>query len=450
MSHERSTGTRTAYLLVAITLVLATLGSHRSAAEEPLVLTLPETLSRAAQRPRAVAAEQRAQAAEHLAEAASRLTRWPSVTVSSELDRRDRDYLFDTPVGEFSLGKRTSSAASLRLTQPLLDPAQRFHAVPAARSDAEGERHQAVRLRQLLAGEAAHRFLDVLSVEARIRATEAFIVSLEARLAEIVERVEAGRALEADALKIKLDLDSARLDRATLGQMLAIARRQLGRAVGHDGPVAASFAGPFHLPLAETPQELIARAQATRAELSALDARRHALEKRASATRAERLPRLEAGASYFLSDGDPLRPEEQLTGHLQLVWTPFANHTRKPRAAAFTAQAEATRGELEDERRRVVVEVHTALAHLARARTAVEVRQTGIDLAAESLRVERERYAGGRATTNDLLAAEAALRDQQTEHDLARIAVARARIDLSLAVGDDELWPTTAPSEEAP
>ncbi|NOZ95363.1 MAG: TolC family protein, partial [Acidobacteria bacterium] len=83
----------------------------------------------------------------------------------------------------------------------------------------------------------------------------------------------------------------------------------------------------------------------------------------------------------------------------------------------------------------VAVDVRAALAAIVTARGALRVGERGVEQARETLRVERERHASGRATTNDLLEAEARLRDKRTQRDLARLAITRAWLELWLATG---------------
>jgi outer membrane protein TolC len=83
-----------------------------------------------------------------------------------------------------------------------------------------------------------------------------------------------------------------------------------------------------------------------------------------------------------------------------------------------------------------MVEVRSALAELVTARAAVGVAERGVEQAGETLRVEAERHAAGRSTTNDLLDAEAALRRERTTRDLARLDVVRAHLRLALAKGE--------------
>ena len=415
--------------------------------QETLSLTLAEVLERAVSRPQARAAQERAKAAEMNAETVRRETLWPLVQVDASLNARDRDFEFDTPLGAFTLGDSTSTAGNVSVIQPILDPAERFHALPAAQHQAESARQSAGRTRQSLRAEAAQRFLDVLANQAQIRATESFIESLEARLSETAERVDAGRSLESDAIKVKLDLQSAILDLTTLRMARGVLLSDLGRVIGHPGLVEPDFDGPYDLDLPLELNAWIDRATAGRPDLLALTARRMALEERAAAERATRLPRLEAGANWAVSDGDPFQPDELIQGSLNVRWTPFRSKTRQTRRAALTAEAEAITHEIEELRRLVTVEIQLSLAQLAQSRATVAVRQTGIELAAETSRVERERYQSGRSTANDLLDAEAALRRQRTDHALAQIEVLRAWIRLTFAVGDDTIWPG-GPGEE--
>src|SRR5690606_18548554 len=121
---------------------------------------------------------------------------------------------------------------------------------------------------------------------------------------------------------------------------------------------------------------------------------------------------------------------------LQFAWSPFAGGTRAPRRAALRAEQDALRAEWEEARRGVALDVEAAFSEIAKARGAVAVAERGIALAEETLRVERERYASGRVTTNDLLDAEATLRSQRTSFEIARFNLIRAIIQLRLSVGE--------------
>ena len=410
-------------------------GADLSASEDGVLrLSLDEVLRRAAQRPRNAAQEWRAEAQEARARAEHRAAWWPSVGMSVDAVRRDRDYNFDTPLGAFTLGERSSEALAIEVQQPLFDPVRALYGAPAARSAARSSRLQAERGRQESTLEAAAVYLDILALEARLEATQGFVDSLSARLTESEGRVAAGRILEAEALKVRLDLESARLDAQRLEARRRVALLDLGRAVGHAGPVSPRPLDGLDRAVQPAAAELVAMAR-QRPDLRALEEQLMALELQARGVWAERLPRLVAKATWQTSSGDPFRPEELLEGALSLSWRPFAGGTRAPRAAAYEAEGEALKADLEELRRAITLQVDAALEDLAVARSAVEVRRRGFELATETLRVERQRYEAGRSTTNDLLDAETALLQRQTESALAGLEVAAIWQRLDAVVG---------------
>ncbi len=414
-------------------------GAARSVAAAPtLSLTLEEAIVRAIQRPRFEAAQRRAVARSLTAVAERRQALLPSLNVGVDLTRRDRDFDFSTALGDIVLGERTSSSLNIEVVQPLLDPAQLFYRSKAARSDAAAAAHEATRVGQQLAAEVSRSFLRLVGIDASLGSTEAFISSLEASLDEMEERVAAGRILESEALKVRLDLESAKLDRLALEETRRAALYELGRAVGYDGPVEPRIDGDFEPDDDFEAESLVAAALTTRPDLAQLQTRLRARKLRAGAMRAERYPRLSARATWGSADGDPFRPNELVEGHLAVSWSPFARGHRGPRIAALSAEAEALEADLVELRRAITVQVRDALARLRTARAATEVRRRGVELASETLRVERERNAVGRSTTNDLLDAEATLRRQRTASELARIDILAAWFELGLAVGVSE------------
>jgi len=398
-------------------------------------LDLAQVMAKAQERPLALAAEAQARAAESGAEAQRRAAFLPTVGVGGDLIHRDSLTTIATPIGDFTLGKHTSSSLAFQVTQPILDPAAAFYKVPAARQAAASARSDAARTRQGLAALAAERFLAVLEIDAQIGATEAFCLSLEARLAEMEERVAAGRVLEADALKIRLGLESAQLELQALRDGREVALAALAQAAGVEESFEPSWDGNFDREVEPRLEEAKSAAIAARADVAALEAQIRALGLEAKAIKAEILPRLQASGTYLRSDGDPFIPDELVQGKLSVTWAPFAAGTRAPRVAIAEAKAEALAAQLTELRRGVEVEVRKGLSEIGTARRAVQVRRRGVELASETLRVERERNTAGRATTNDLLAAEATLREQRTQRDLAELAVLRAWIRYDLATG---------------
>jgi multidrug efflux pump subunit AcrB len=421
---------------VASSLLLAVAAT--AAAEEPLAVDLADAMRLGTQRDAAAAATRRSDAAVEAGRAERRLSYLPSLTVVASVSDRDRELELETPIGSFPFGASRTDAAAIEVRQPILDPARLLHGNQATRVEAEAARLESLRSIQQLAADAAETYLTVLALEARRDTTAAFVESLAARLDEMEARVAAGRALEADALKIRQALERAELERLALEQARAVAAADLARSIGTSTGVAARPAPDWQARTEPDVETLTRSALERRTDLTALAAAADALEERRAQIRAEALPRLDGRVTWTWTDGSPYAQDQWVEGAIVLGWQPFTSGTRGPRAAAAAAQRDAVELDLAEARRGVAVEIRGALAELVTARDAIEVASRGVEQAAETLRVERERHAAGRVTTNNLLEAEAALREQRTLHELARLDVVRAWVRLWLASGDDD------------
>lgn len=419
---------------------LAVVTVRPAKANEPLSLTLDEAMARISETPTARAAARNSDAALYGSIAQNRLSYMPTVGLVVDATRRDRDFLLNTPLGNFTLGDRDSVAGAVQVSQPIYSPAQRLTG-SAASQEAVAALSVTIRTVQELKAEAAQRFVRVLGIDASLASTDAFIASLRARLTETEERVDAGRTLEADALKVRLDLEAAELDRLSLLEARRVAVLDLARAVGHDGGVEPVAAEAWDREGPEQTPYLVAEALKGRDDLRALDARIASLEFREKAVRAEALPAVKAVATWQRSTGDPFRADELLDATVNVSWNPFAAGTRGVRRAALEAQRDSLAADYTEARRGVALQVENAVAQLTTARESVKVRERGVELATETLRVEQERHRAGRSTTNDLLDAEAALRNQRTLHELARLDVLLAWVAMDLATGRGEPWP---------
>jgi len=411
-------------LAATASLLLVLLLTPRVAAAE--ALPFDEALRRAGDRPAATAADEGARAVERRSLAERRSGYLPSLTASYLESERDRGLELRTPIGNFDFGAARVASAGIELAQPLFDPARRLGGGAASRLESDAARLESRRVRDGLVAAAGESHLAVLAAEARIAATDAYVASLRARFDETMARVDAGRALESDALKIRLALESAELDRLALAEGLAVARAELARAIGADGEMDASEAPDW---TARPVPELSAAtsvARSARPDVAALAAAVEALDRRVASVRAERLPRLDARVAWSWTDGSPYVQKQWTEGAVVMSWNPFASGTRAPRVAALESELEAARARLGEAERTIAIELRRARARLVTAREAVAVGERAVGQATESVRVERERADAGRVTTNDLLAAEAELRDRRTNLELARLDVVRA------------------------
>jgi multidrug efflux pump subunit AcrB/outer membrane protein TolC len=409
-------------------------------AARPDMVDLESAMTFAQCRPLAQAAQQQALEAESQALATRNRAIMPIVSGSATYLRRNEQLDLQTPLGGFPYLKTDDQTANLRVIQPIFDPTQHFYAIPAAQAEARSIRHQSDRIRQQSAAQAAAACLQVLSIDERILATEAFSRSLKARWQEMQSMIKAGRALEADGLKIQLVYEQARQDLLALRNAKGVAQTDLARTLGIMDTVQ-----PMEVPLLvdkarpEKP-ELIRRALEARQDLKQYTAALESVRKLYSSVNAEYLPRLDVSAAYNWIKDSPYQTDQWVEGALQLTWTPFAANTRGPRKTALLSRQKVILLQIEETRRQIEIEIAKALADIdtAQGRYYVEIR--AVAQTNETLRVERQRHLQGRATTNDLLVAEAALRERTTQQALARLEAVGAWVKLWLAVGEDRFW----------
>ena len=419
--------------LISAALVVVTLLAPTSTPAEARDWSLEEVVTAALERPAGAAVRAREAAIRAGASAERRAVAWPSVGTSFDWTRRDSTFALSTPLGSFTLGDRTIEAVGVEAVQPLFDPAGHLFTRPAAALEADAAGDDTRRDLDLLALEALRAYTGTLAIEATIEATQAFVDSLTLRLEEIQARVRSGRTLEADQLKIQLELESALLELDQSRRQWEVARFELGRLVGEAGPIDPEPLGePARI---DRELEVLLGEADSRADLAALRRESAAAELRAKAIGASNLPVLEARGRWSKSKGDPLRPDEVAEAALVVRWVPFAAGTRAPRRLAQEERAAALSAELAERQAALRSEVRSALATLEDAHQAIEVRRRGVELAQETRRVEAERYGAGRSTTNDLLEAEAAVRQQQTLLEIARLRVVDAEAALDLVVG---------------
>lgn len=391
----------------------------------PQALTLQQALTIAREAPGPQAAQARAAAAAEAADAQWRRARLPRIGVGAEYRRIHEPLTITTPVGPFQTEPERILAVGVELTQPLFEADALLYAEPAARSEARAAQHSARRAAEGRAYAAGRAWIAVRRIDAQIAATRAFEASLAERAAMMQALVDAGRGLEADRLKVRLALDQARHDLSALTRQRQIAQQQLAQATGVAGVVDVDPQAA--LPDTEAPTQ--------RADLAALDAQVDALGIQQEAVWGELWPSIVLNGKASYADTDLAPDRTWVEAGVQLRWVPFAGGTRSARADALAAQARAIRAQQTDTRQQARLDVAAAQARIEIARGQLKVASRGIAQAEASLTLEQQRYAAQRATMNDVIAAQAQLRERRTRSALAELAVIDADLALRWAQG---------------
>lgn len=353
-----------------------------------------------------------------------------------------------TPQGNLQLGEHMSHRGEVQINQPLLNPARGFFQVPAAERETEAQALQLERAHAATAYAVAQIYVQHLQLQTQQQANRSLESSFAARLERMQNMVAEGRALEADALDVRLARNQVRQALAQLDQKMRVLRMQLSRLTGV--PVDSLRNLPrIDLALAVPDRaEAFAMARSHRADLLSLAKQIEAVELKVKGVRAQALPNVGAQFAYIRADGDAIGPDEDVRASVQVRWSLFSGGTRSAQADALRAERQQLILRRDDLLRQIQVDVVQAYENFELAQTTRMLADAAVESAEGRLKTRSARFDAGRETIDEVLDAEAQLRLQETAVSNASYAKQLAGLEIRLALGVDLLESLVlAPSE---
>lgn len=280
-------------------------------------------------------------------------------------------------------------------------------------------------------------YYSVLASVELLRSAEDRVKRAEQGLAVARARVTSGAAVRSDSLQLVLELTRARVDLLRQRSALTVARLELGRRVGADGPVDAAPLDTTRM--ADLPLSLD---QAVALALESGPAWRSARASERAATAAVRqatseyFPTLNLTAAHQRFDTKFFPSARNVSSvTLGIRWTLWNGGQREiALAEARTSHnvAQAIRADLERGARADVTESYEAYTT---ARASVELSSTAVLVAQENYRVQESRYRAGAATILDLLDAQVGLTQAEADLVQARYGTRLALAGLEAMLG---------------
>ncbi len=287
-------------------------------------------------------------------------------------------------------------------------------------------------------------YYDVLLAAEQIIVQEASVELLTSELTDTMRRFEAGTVPRFNVLRARVELANAQPRLITARNNLRVAKNNLANLLGLNVPresledIPLTLAGkldgePFQIELPRA----VSMALEKRTELGALS--------KAQALRQEDIVNAKAGYKPVLQgyagyDSHNSILSSDLTDELhgwiagaQLSWNIFDGLRTRGRVLEATANYERAGVDLDDEARRITLEVRTAYSNFIQAREVLESQKQVVDEAEEALRLARARYEAGTGTQLDVLSAQTALTEARStqaqalhDYDVARARLQRA------------------------
>ena len=378
--------------------------------------------------------------------------RWPVLSAEAEYGHfLDAQRLIPARYnGESGVFDRDIYRGDLVIKFPLFTGGRLTNEIGAAELLAQSEGKRLARTREELVFNLASTFYAMLSQHEVIRSLEFSISAMNEHRKQIADLLAAQKAARVDLLRTEVRIADLRQYLVREQNTLAVQKRLLVNLMGVDQD-AETIAIDGTLAAAPEPElspdNLTITAMKRRSDYLAARVRLEAQARRIDAARAGSWPVVNLVGSYGVKGapspedtGDNTKSEEDVGAVGIAVTVPLFEGGRttaqvgQERAALAAAQERLRKLELQIRR-----EVETAALNVRSGSARIRATRASIAQAKESLRIERMKYDLGSGSLTDVLDAQSAL--LQSETNLAR-AVADYRIalaSLKLAIGENSI-----------
>jgi outer membrane protein TolC len=283
-----------------------------------------------------------------------------------------------------------------------------------------------------LRSEVNSAFYSAFLLDKQAHEFDALVVDLDARLAAVRARVDAGTALGRDAAEIEAELVRAQLRRDEARASRRAALAILSDLVGASIDTAAVLALPDQAPELTAPSDPAALAALRqRPEFEQLRLSRLRLDREAEATSVENRPRLfafgQAGVGLPGLDQFKRSSDAFWQAGLRVEWRPWTWRSAGRTAEALRVEQDVLATEEAALGRQLARAVATDLEDISRLKATLADDERIVALRTEVERQARAQYDEGTITTPDYVEARTDVLEARLQLDRHRVELAQAR-----------------------
>jgi outer membrane protein TolC len=328
-------------------------------------------------------------------------------------------------------------SAQANATIPLFD----FNAISnfrAAREQTKAALLSVNNARDLVVQAVGNAYLQIIADSARITAKQAEIDADQAVYTNAVRRHDAGVAIGIDVLRSQVELKQREQQLVSVSNQFEKDKLTLGRTIGLPAGQEFTVSDPTpSVPLeAVTLKDALAKAYDHRPDFQAARSRVIAAQFTLRAAKAERYPTLTA-SGYYGDEGLRLTSNSHgvfvATGSIQ--FNIFDGGRIKSDILQNDAELHNRRNEMENLRGQIDYEVRNSLLDLKSASDQVDVAQSNVQLANETLKESRDRFAAGVTNTVEIVQAQQAVADADENLISAQFQYNVAKVELARSLG---------------
>ena len=426
--------------VLAGTLVCALVGTGLwlpSSVRGQATITLSEAVDRALVRSPQVAQQGQAVDNALLARRSSWAAFLPTLSASTSGSLRSAR-TFNDITGRFEPGASDSYSAGLSGSWTVFEGMRRFREYDAAKAE-------------VLAAEAGHRdgrfqvilqtktlFFEALRQEELLEVARQRLIQAEENFEIVRSRTRLGEATISDSLRARLDVVNAEQAELQAETALRSARVSLGRQVGLSEPVVPEppeDLDPGPLPLSES--EIMELAELSSPAVVSASQSTVAAGAAVSAARSAYIPsvRFSSGYNWVNQDASFTGGSTSWSMSLSMSYPIFNGFQREADVDRAELVRRVSRLQEDDARLAAREQADAAVQNLQTAERAIDIADEAVLVAAEDLRVVRERYSVGAATILDVLISQNALTQAETDLITARYDYILARAELEAILG---------------
>lgn len=341
-------------------------------------------------------------------------------------------------------------AGSVGLSMPLYAGGQLKHQVKAAEFARESHEHSLSYDREEVVYDVTNIFYAMLGQRRVIAALESSRLALEQHHEKTVQLRAAKKAARVDSLRTKVRLTDVEQQLLKERNRLAVQRFALASIIGlEQADDMQQITGDLSCPgFPKNLENAYMKALAQRADYQAQLSRVKAQGEKIGIAKSEHLPEISLQASYG-NQWSLDRGDNNEVGEVGIFITLPLYRGGRTQAKVRKAreQYKLERELLRELKLRIRMEVQTAVSDIESTWKRTGVTEKAVEQAAESLRIEREKYEQAKGTIIDVLDAHSELLDSQRNHYRARADYNTALAYLELVV-DGNLKSTTNASDE--
>lgn len=364
----------------------------------------------------------------------------PRITLNGDLTRNSMEQRFGEGAESIAILPRNDWAYRITLEQPVYAGRRELRAYSQAKLNVENARQGTRAQEDAALLRVASSFLAVVNADRRVDVERRNIELAERRLRQAQAFYQAGEVTKVDVLRAETAMKAAQRLAAVAVQQREHAVSQLRADLDLQGDIEV-VTPERELPPLPAESELIARAEATRADVDIAENNVRIAELEVSKQRGFRLPvvRFDGG---FIQQRTPFPASQYSYGALRFTVPIFQSGEVVARVAGAKSLERQAAIDLETARTMAREDVRRALADLRSAETGLQLANEQLQAAQAEYEQAFDLYRAQEATSLDVAASEASLADarravaeETLNRDLAELRVWFAAGQIKTAVG---------------